>query len=235
MKKLLLIIIFSFASVPSSLLAQEDVSCLVEPYSQTLKEKGSVTFAYSLSGGGDATRLSLGGLPGGVTGGFGTGSNIVLNALQGAQLGSFDVSVLYDVQDGETLMQSVCSFNVRVEAADDRDATQDYIPLPSHSEQVPAVIEQGVITVEPVSAPKQANEESAEEIFVSPLFIGVSSDEVRELQAVLKDAGYFPSWVDTTGYYGEITEKAVSDFQAEHDIDPVGFVGPLTRATLNSL
>jgi len=38
-----------------------------------------------------------------------------------------------------------------------------------------------------------------------------------------------------TEFFGSLTEKAVIKFQTKHSIDPVGFVGPKTRAKLNSI
>jgi peptidoglycan hydrolase-like protein with peptidoglycan-binding domain len=35
------------------------------------------------------------------------------------------------------------------------------------------------------------------------------------------------------GYYGSVTEAAVVEFQKANDIDPIGIVGPRTRAALN--
>ena len=38
-----------------------------------------------------------------------------------------------------------------------------------------------------------------------------------------------------TGYFGNLTREAVKRFQAKHGIDPLGIVGPKTRAKLNEL
>jgi len=59
--------------------------------------------------------------------------------------------------------------------------------------------------------------------------------DVIMLQDCLKHLGHFPSNVDSTGYYGAITERAVKAFQAANSIEQVGVVGPLTRAKLNSI
>ena len=40
---------------------------------------------------------------------------------------------------------------------------------------------------------------------------------------------------DVTGYYGNLTTKAVRDFQLSKGLEQVGVVGPGTRAALNSL
>jgi len=222
------------ALLPFPAFGEETINCSVQPQSQIIKENASVTFSFSGQEG-DASRATLGGLPGGVTGEFVDDDTLRINALAGAQLGSFDISILYDLQNDDSLVQSACSFNLIVSPSTSRDVTQEYIPLPSH-ETVPVTIERGVITVEPRVDETYVEEieENTGEIFVSPLYIGLHGEEVVKLQSVLKEAGYFPSWVDTTGYYGEITEKAVAEFQSDNEIISVGFVGPLTRAALNS-
>ena len=58
--------------------------------------------------------------------------------------------------------------------------------------------------------------------------------EVVELQQLLKCLGYFPQDTDATGYYGPVTEQAVVDFQEANGIDPLGIIGPTTRASLNN-
>lgn len=57
------------------------------------------------------------------------------------------------------------------------------------------------------------------------------------LQNCLKHYGTFPSNIDSTGNYGPITKKAVSEFQIKEGIHPTGTgnVGPLTEARLKVL
>ena len=38
-----------------------------------------------------------------------------------------------------------------------------------------------------------------------------------------------------TGYFGNLTREAFKRFQAKHGIEPLGIVGPKTRAKLNEL
>lgn len=62
--------------------------------------------------------------------------------------------------------------------------------------------------------------------------------QVKLLQDVLKYEGLFPSNVESTGYYGNVTVKAVEAYQLKYDIagpgtDGFGRVGPKTRAHLN--
>jgi uncharacterized protein YkwD len=71
--------------------------------------------------------------------------------------------------------------------------------------------------------------------FVNYLQIGTRGAEVKELQEFLKtDHGIYPEGL-TTGYFGPLTQAAVKKFQKKHGIEPVGVVGPKTRAKLNEL
>ena len=74
------------------------------------------------------------------------------------------------------------------------------------------------------------------------LYQGISGEDVRTLQKILNANGYT---VATTGagssgnettYFGAATAAAVKRFQTAKGITPVaGYVGPITRAALNSL
>jgi len=64
--------------------------------------------------------------------------------------------------------------------------------------------------------------------------------EVVALQECLKWEGLFPANVESTGYFGSITRKAVEGFQRKYDIARegdagYGRVGPKTRSRLNQL
>ncbi|MBS7262643.1 MAG: peptidoglycan-binding protein [Eubacteriales bacterium] len=59
---------------------------------------------------------------------------------------------------------------------------------------------------------------------------GAENNDVRALQQILKNKGYFT--VDVTGYYGSITEKAVRDFQKAAGLVVDGIAGPKTFAAL---
>lgn len=56
--------------------------------------------------------------------------------------------------------------------------------------------------------------------------VGSRGSDVTSLQQFLN--------IDSTGYFGKLTKQAVTDFQAKNDIEQLGFVGPRTRAALNS-
>jgi Putative peptidoglycan binding domain len=69
-------------------------------------------------------------------------------------------------------------------------------------------------------------------MFNNNLKMGARGADVSALQAVLVSGGYLA--VSPTGYFGSMTVKAVKAYQLAKGIAPVsGFVGPLTRASLN--
>lgn len=74
-----------------------------------------------------------------------------------------------------------------------------------------------------------------------PLRQGLSGDQVTALQNFLKSQGsdVYPEGL-VTGYFGSLTRGAVERFQEKYGIagpgDPgYGYVGPKTRAKINSL
>jgi len=64
------------------------------------------------------------------------------------------------------------------------------------------------------------------------LYKGKHDESVKNLQKVLKREGYY-KLSKPTGYFGPATEKAVKQFQNDHNLKPDGIVGPLTKASLN--
>jgi hypothetical protein len=68
-------------------------------------------------------------------------------------------------------------------------------------------------------------------IAAKPLYDG----SVKSLQDCLKYEGFFPTNVDSTGYFGNITKDAVIKFQRKYGIDPIGIVGPITKKKLTEL
>lgn len=60
-----------------------------------------------------------------------------------------------------------------------------------------------------------------------------SGDDVRELQARLKQIGWFNAGV--TGFYGDVTTEAVSGFQAKRGIAVTGFVDQTTLDRLHAM
>jgi peptidoglycan hydrolase-like protein with peptidoglycan-binding domain len=70
--------------------------------------------------------------------------------------------------------------------------------------------------------------------FSSTMSIGSRGDEIVTLQDRLRELGHFSPNIISTGYFGPVTRDAVISFQKAEGIDPVGFVGPQTYATLFS-
>ncbi len=66
---------------------------------------------------------------------------------------------------------------------------------------------------------------------VQDLAVASTGEAVIQLQKLLTTLGYFKE--EATGYYGQLTASAVSAFQRDNGLEPVGKVGPLTRAVLN--
>jgi len=61
---------------------------------------------------------------------------------------------------------------------------------------------------------------------------GMSGEEVALLQEVLAaDSSVYPEGL-VTGFFGQLTEKAVRKFQQKHGLDQIGEVGPKTRNAL---
>ena len=72
-------------------------------------------------------------------------------------------------------------------------------------------------------------------VFTKTLKRGVSGEEVRQLQQVLKTMpDSYPEGL-VSGYFGPLTQKAVKRFQVKHGIEAIGIVGPKTRKKLNEL
>jgi hypothetical protein len=64
---------------------------------------------------------------------------------------------------------------------------------------------------------------------VKDLDVEAESDDVAQLQATLQRLGYMDL---ITGYYGQLTLKAVATFQRENAIESTGAYGPITRMAL---
>jgi hypothetical protein len=62
---------------------------------------------------------------------------------------------------------------------------------------------------------------------------GQTGSEVTLLQQTLKNIGFYSE--EVTGFFGNVTKNAVSQFQTANSLEAVGEVGPKTRQLLNSL
>lgn len=71
--------------------------------------------------------------------------------------------------------------------------------------------------------------------FTKALRRGSTDEEVRVLQLILKQIPeVYPEGI-ISGIFGRLTEAAVKRFQTKYNIEPVGFLGPRTRAALNKV
>lgn len=69
--------------------------------------------------------------------------------------------------------------------------------------------------------------------FTTNLSLGSSGNDVMELQKLLTQLGLYTGPIN--GSFGPVTLAAVRAFQLKYGLPATGFVGPLTRAELNSL
>src|SRR6185437_2808164 len=67
--------------------------------------------------------------------------------------------------------------------------------------------------------------------FETDLTVGSTGADVTALQNALTTAGDYTGPV--TGYFGSLTQTAVKTYQTSKGISATGYVGPLTRASLN--
>ncbi len=68
--------------------------------------------------------------------------------------------------------------------------------------------------------------------FNAPLAPGSQGADVTKLQEILIQKGYLN--VPATGYFGALTKAALANFQSAQGLEPIGLLGPKTRALLNS-
>ncbi|AFY53111.1 putative peptidoglycan-binding domain-containing protein [Rivularia sp. PCC 7116] len=61
---------------------------------------------------------------------------------------------------------------------------------------------------------------------------GTTGYNVRAIQTELRNRGYFPRSVSSTGYYGTITRTAVMRFQRANGLRVDGIAGPRTLAAM---
>ena len=70
--------------------------------------------------------------------------------------------------------------------------------------------------------------------FPRTLYFGLSGTDVSLLQTLLKTWGYY-TYPEITGYFGNATKAAVAAFQTANGIEPLGGMGPITRAKILAL
>lgn len=64
---------------------------------------------------------------------------------------------------------------------------------------------------------------------------GATGKDVLLLQQFLKLYGTFSTTTPVTEYFGMMTKQAVKEFQKKESLDPIGIVGPKTRARIVAL
>ena len=85
-----------------------------------------------------------------------------------------------------------------------------------------------------IKAQQQEVAQTISEITAS-LKEGDTGENVKTLQALLAaDSTIYPEGL-VTGFYGQLTTKAVRKFQEKHGLERVGFIGPRTKLKLNEL
>lgn len=69
--------------------------------------------------------------------------------------------------------------------------------------------------------------------FINDLKYGDTGEEVKQLQTRLRDRSFFPYWVSSTGWFGPVTQNAVSLFQKFYNLFQSGDINEETRNKLN--
>jgi len=89
----------------------------------------------------------------------------------------------------------------------------------------------------------EESEEKVKYTFKNEMYFGQTNTDIAKMQDVLKLEGCFPTNIQSTGYYGNITAKAVYEFQVSYDVAPMReldslagrVVGPKTLKALNNV
>ncbi len=103
-------------------------------------------------------------------------------------------------------------------------------PLPGAAASSPAATTQPVMAASPVAAEASAAEAPPEP---PPLTVGMRGDNVRVVQKLLADGGFYAGNID--GIYGPITANAVKEFQRSTSLEITGAVDKETFAYLGRL
>ena len=142
---------------------------------------------------------------------------------------------------GVSLLFGVLAVPVLAETTD-TSSVQELL-LQTLQEQIvklKAQIEALIAQIENLREAKGEIKDTGKEIKVTLKFLrqlrkGMSGDDVTLLQEMLAtDPEIYPEAL-VTGYFGNLTEKAVKRFQKAADVEQVGLVGPKTLAKINEL
>ena len=126
---------------------------------------------------------------------------------------------------------AVCAFAETGDEAATAPAGQDE----AETEAVPLEGEDGDDSnPEPMDMMEEEDQSTEEQVLQGRiLHIGDEGDDVTALQTRLKDLQYYTG--EVTGNYGERTQKAIEEFQADFDLDQTGVADMRTLSILFSL
>lgn len=92
---------------------------------------------------------------------------------------------------------------------------------------------------EPIKAPKSApyvvGRDSKDSVHLTALKRNLNATKslsVHHLQRRLRDWGFSEAYADRDGFYGELTEKSVRDFQEYVGLEPTGIMDAATATRL---
>lgn len=97
------------------------------------------------------------------------------------------------------------------------------------------------VAVKKTTISSEQIQDSSSAIFMLPLYIGLQSEDVRRLQTLFATRPEIYPEGKITGYFGQLTKKAVQNFQLKYGVvdsefDPgFGYVGPKTRIKLKEI
>ena len=108
------------------------------------------------------------------------------------------------------------------------ESSAQYLPIPAYEAQIPQVTPVTPILEIPTIL-------FSNETYIFPRYMCLtdSGNDVLNLQIILQNLGYFPSYIAPNGYYGPTTIASVRNFQKAHSIRNTGNVGPLKLEALN--
>lgn len=158
------------------------------------------------------------------------------------------IFTFYTPQDGTVAYGGDCSSPVLTAIAGDNSVTfnaladgvhdnctvtvTDAAGYASNVLSIPSFTVSGSAVAASVPAATQTSASIDSYKFVNFLGIGSTGIDVTELQERLTAEGIYSGPI--TGYYGSLTAAAVKTYQGLHGLDQFGYVGPGTRADLNS-
>jgi len=116
-----------------------------------------------------------------------------------------------------------------------------YISIQKQEKQKQAKIQELTILINNLNQQLVQMQNLFSAVFETSLWIGLQSEDVRRLQVLLATKPEIYPEGKITGYFGELTKKAVQRFQLQYKIvdsesDPgFGYVGPKTRTKLQEV